>query len=139
MKLLVCGGRSFTDARLVAEVLDEIHASTPVTELCEGGASGADKLAFWWGVRRYVWTSTVPADFSRLGPSAGPIRNAQMLAKFRPDLVVAFPGGRGTADMVGKAEKAGIPVLRITADQRMPLGLARRGLPAYGEGGDMRG
>ncbi len=31
-----------------------------------------------------------------------------------PDLVIAFPGGKGTADMVARAEKAGVPVQRVT-------------------------
>ena len=34
-----------------------------------------------------------------------------MLDERRPDLVVAFPGGRGTADMVGRARSAGIEVI----------------------------
>lgn len=32
-------------------------------------------------------------------------------AHCEPDLVVAFPGGTGTADMVTKAEAAGVNVL----------------------------
>lgn len=39
-----------------------------------------------------------------------------MLEFGRPDLVVAFPGGRGTEDMVTKAERAGIRVLRVEDD-----------------------
>lgn len=49
----------------------------------------------------------------KYGKSAGPIRNQTMLDDGKPDLVLAFPGGRGTADMVAKAEKHGIPVRRI--------------------------
>jgi hypothetical protein len=37
------------------------------------------------------------------GRAAGPRRNQRMLEDFRPDLVVAFPGGRGTAYMVRRA------------------------------------
>lgn len=36
-----------------------------------------------------------------------------MIDEGKPDLVVAFPGGRGTADMVNKALAAGIKVIRI--------------------------
>jgi predicted polyphosphate/ATP-dependent NAD kinase len=32
---------------------------------------------------------------------------------WKPDLVVAFPGGDGTADMVWRAEAAGVPVQRF--------------------------
>ncbi len=38
------------------------------------------------------------------------IRNQQMLDEAKPDMVLAFPGGRGTDDMVSRAEKAGVPV-----------------------------
>lgn len=34
-----------------------------------------------------------------------------MIFEGKPDLVVAFPGGAGTADMVSRARRAGIDVL----------------------------
>ena len=49
----------------------------------------------------------MPADWTKHGKAAGPIRNQKMLDEC-PDLVVAFPGGKGTADMVRRAMKAGI-------------------------------
>jgi len=42
------------------------------------------------------------------------IRNQQMLDESRPDLIVAFPGGRGTKDMVDRATKAGVKVVKVT-------------------------
>jgi hypothetical protein len=48
------------------------------------------------------------ADWEKLGRSAGPIRNQAMLDEGRPDLVVAFPGHHGTADMVRRARAAGV-------------------------------
>jgi len=36
-----------------------------------------------------------------------------MIDEGKPDLVLAFPGGRGTDDMVRRAEKAGIEVRRV--------------------------
>ena len=36
-----------------------------------------------------------------------------MLDEAQPHIVIAFPGGRGTADMVRKAEVAGVPVVRV--------------------------
>jgi hypothetical protein len=39
-----------------------------------------------------------PADGKKHGRAAGPIRN-QKMPEEKPELVVAFPGGRGTADM----------------------------------------
>jgi hypothetical protein len=54
----------------------------------------------------------VMADWS-IGRKAGPIRNQRMLDEHAPDLVVAFPGGRGTADMVRRARKSGVEVAKI--------------------------
>lgn len=46
--------------------------------------------------------------------AAGHIRNTQMLVECKPDLVVAFEGGKGTANMVRQAEAAGVRVLKAT-------------------------
>jgi len=45
---------------------------------------------------------------------AGPERNAAMLG-LGPDLVVAFPGGSGTAGMVRLAKAAGVEVIECLA------------------------
>lgn len=47
------------------------------------------------------------------GKAAGPIRNQRMLDDGKPDRVLAFPGGRGTANMVKLAKAAGVPVHEI--------------------------
>lgn len=78
-----------------------------------GAARGADTIAANWarenGLRCYAY----PADWTRHGRSAGHIRNRQMLNhEDGIDLVVAFPGGKGTAGMIKLAEKANIPVIR---------------------------
>jgi hypothetical protein len=36
-----------------------------------------------------------------------------MLNEGRPDLVVAFPGGKGTAGMMALARKADVPVIKL--------------------------
>lgn len=113
MRVLVCGGRNFRSAAQVYHALDALHANTPITELMQGGAPGADRFASEWaaakpGVRRYI----CKADWDKYGKAAGPKRNARML-EWMPDLVVAFRGGAGTANMVAQAERAGVPIKRI--------------------------
>lgn len=39
-----------------------------------------------------------------------------MLSKWLPDGCVAFPGGRGTADMIEKAKAAGVTVYQPKYD-----------------------
>ena len=73
---------------------------------------GADILAEDWAKSREVPYYGMPARFKLSGRRAGPDRNARML-KTNPDLVLAFPGGTGTADMMGKADDAGILVVEV--------------------------
>jgi hypothetical protein len=114
MRVLVCGGRDYQDMRELFGVLDGIHAKTPIGLVIHGAYRGADTLAAEWAKSRGVRELPFPADWNaHPGGAAGPIRNSRMLAEGGPDLVVAFPGGSGTADCVRKAERAGVPVRRI--------------------------
>ncbi len=117
MKLLVCGGRDYRDERDLFRVLDAIRLEHPVSMVIQGGARGADQLARTWAERRLIPFAEYPADWNRHGKAAGPRRNQQMLDDGRPDLVVAFPGGRGTDDMIRRAHDAGVPVQSVTAQR----------------------
>jgi hypothetical protein len=113
MRVLVCGGRDYADARTLNEVLDALHRETPITRLIHGAARGADLLAAAWAFSRNVPAGAFRAEWSKHGKSAGFIRNARMLRDGRPELVVAFPGGKGTAHMVKLARDAGVAVRQI--------------------------
>jgi hypothetical protein len=66
-----------------------------------GGASGADTSAIDWAKARGATYQEYPAEWEKYGPNyAGFIRNQEMLDKELPDLCIAFPGYRGTKDMV---------------------------------------
>ncbi len=106
------GGRHFNDEAAVLDALDRLHAGCPITLIIQGGAPGADRLARKWAMVRGVDIRTFSADWDKLGAAAGPVRNQKMLVEGRPDLVVAFPGGKGTADMVRRSERAGISAFR---------------------------
>lgn len=109
MKVLVCGGREFQDWPALRMLLDAQHEGAPITLLIHGDAVGADRLAGKWARTRRVTVKAFPANWERDGKAAGPIRNSAMLLE-GPELVIAFPGGKGTADMIRKAIKAGVPV-----------------------------
>lgn len=106
MRLLVCGGRDFNGYLAVKECLRLLRPSVVI----HGGARGADDEADEAAAALGITVLPYPADWARYGRRAGPIRNAQMLADGEPDAVLAFPGGRGTADMVRRAKRAGVPV-----------------------------
>ena len=111
MRLLVCGGRDYRNRERVFSTLDGFRDR--LSALCSGGAPGADTLAWDWGWSRGFHCERYFADWKAHGRAAGPIRNQRMLDEFRPTHVVAFSGGRGTADMIRRAEAAGIPVIKI--------------------------
>lgn len=109
---LVCGGRDYQDRAHVYATLDTAHALRPISVLVHGAChlGGADILADDWARSRGVARWPFPAD-RRRGRLGGPERNSRMLAQAQPTIVYAFPGGRGTANMVGKARAAGVPVV----------------------------
>lgn len=114
MKFAVTGGRDYTDGLMVRlwlrQVRDTRWDSEGIT-LIHGAARGLDSLAAEIGWREFGFgIIPVPADWSRYGMAAGHIRNGQMLT-LGPEFVLAFPGGRGTADMIQQAKRRLIPVL----------------------------
>lgn len=111
--VLVCGGRDYANEALVFRILDELHKDRPISRLVHGDANGADRLAKKWAITRGVLQVAYPADWKAFGLGAGPKRNQEMLTKEMPHLVVAFPGGKGTADMVKRAEKSGVNVFEV--------------------------
>ncbi len=114
MKVLVCGGRNFDDALTLGSWLGGIHKQRGITLLIEGGARGADHMARKFAEWQKIPVKTFEADWEGEGRAAGPIRNKRMLDEGKPDLVVAFDGGIGTANMVRQAREAGVEVLIAT-------------------------
>lgn len=112
MRVLVCGGRDFADEKAAFSALNALHAVHKFTVVIDGAASGADAIAAKWAIEKQLWNFRFPAKWNEHGRGAGPIRNRLMLEKAKPDMVVALPGGRGTADMISAAQQAGVPVER---------------------------
>lgn len=113
MRVLVCGGRNYSDEAFVRWVLDVLNEKKHIDMVIHGCAAGADSFGETWATSRPGECTAfgVPADWKTHGKAAGPIRNARMLELGKPDLVVAFEGGTGTADMVSRARSAGVRVL----------------------------
>jgi len=123
MKVLVCGGRSYLDKKRVFGVLNELNSARTIELLIDGDCGdidrlsgypyGADYLGYRWAREQQIPSMRFPAHFPTMGKKAGPIRNSWMIKFGQPDLVVAFPGGKGTADMVAKAKRKGIKVVQL--------------------------
>lgn len=106
-RLCVTGGRAYSDTDHVDRILTVLWPF----QLGEGGAHGADLLCKRWvKARALCAVTTYPAEWDAYGKSAGPVRNRFMLDDFKPHMLVAFPGGAGTADCIRAAHERGIPV-----------------------------
>ncbi|MBR0481197.1 MAG: DUF2493 domain-containing protein [Firmicutes bacterium] len=112
MRVVVTGGRAFSDRSLVETALSSLPADTVIIN---GGCSGADALCSEVAEYLGMHVRTFPANWKRYGKKAGPIRNGQMLRG--ADLLLAFPGGKGTANCIMQARIKGIPV-EYAADKR---------------------
>lgn len=112
-RILVCGGREYADQAMLFGYLDLIAEGCGVAVIIQGGAKGADFLARMWAKTRGVELLDFPAQWRLHGRRAGPIRNQQMLDEGKPDLVIAFPGGAGTANMVKQARRKRVEVRKV--------------------------
>lgn len=110
MRVLVCGGRNFTDKVLLETVLDELKNANQVDCIIEGNARGADRLAGYWARKNKIDNIKFPARWDLYGNAAGPIRNQLMIDEGKPDYVIAFKGNKGTQDMIDRVLKANISV-----------------------------
>lgn len=142
MRVLVCGGRDFgnlnkghdgnlirgdekdAEYNFVIDTLETFAQENSAAlkegswlpddiEIISGMAKGVDSVAVDWAIVNWCKLHSYPADWDKHGKAAGYIRNKQMLDEGKPDIVLAFPGGKGTAMMVDIAKKAGVTVKEI--------------------------
>lgn len=154
MRLLVCGSRTWTDRDRAWREIDGL--ANDRSEIVHGCAKGADDMAHAWAVANRVAVIPFPANWSRDGKAAGPIRNARMLKEGRPDRGLAFgplyretnirtADGKdprnsgwprtGTGDMVAKMLRAGLPVRWVAAPDAPAVDLVKMPEPGEGSGG----
>lgn len=115
MIVAVTGGRKWKPTpewhgAVWSTALEELLRKKNVTQLHHGGCSGAD--LFCASVANVVPGVRVVehrADWKKHGKAAGPIRNRKMLKESTADVLLAFPGGRGTHHCKSVAIELGIP------------------------------
>ena len=108
VRLLICGGRDFNDWPSFKKSMAQYE--TEPAFIIHGGARGADSLAKSWALLFAHGHREFPAQWNKLGKAAGFRRNEEMLSFGKPDLVIAFPGGNGTAYTVKLAQDRGVTV-----------------------------
>ncbi|MGC4008838.1 MAG: DUF2493 domain-containing protein [Pseudomonas sp.] len=116
MRVLFCGGRGYDDELMVLTVMLSLHEKTPITCVIHGGARGADTLAGETALALGIPIEVYLPDWARYGSAAGFARNRRMIIEGKPDLVVAFPGGRGTLNMRSLAVAYGVDLIDLHHD-----------------------
>ena len=116
-RIAVTGGRDYghtvPECTRVWRVLDRVWRKHPEMVLVHGDCfAGADATASAWAQDRGVAEERHPAAWSTHGKRAGPMRNREM-ARSGLTGCIAFPGGRGTANMVAECRAAGVIVWEI--------------------------
>jgi SLOG family YspA-like protein len=114
-RVIVAVARGWTDEELVGRVLAKLWHDDPETVLVHGANPRRDSDAMarrlWldWGLKE----DPHPADWTRHGKAAGPIRNREMLAAGADEVIVFLTAGsRGARDLADEAERRGIKVTR---------------------------
>lgn len=132
MRALICGGRDFGNILSLEKFkapalylrrieqqcfqimyLNSYHSHDPITHVIEGGATGADRTGQSWAIANGIDFDTYEAQWKINGNAAGAMRNVVMAVDGKPDVVIAFPGGRGTAHMIETAKSLKIPVIEV--------------------------
>lgn len=125
MKVLICGDRFYEEVAPILWILYGLTYHDKNLVLVEGEAKGADSIsrevAYHLNetfpdidieVRKY------PANWSKHGRAAGPIRNRQQFDTEQPDVVIGFHNkaatSKGTKDMLDYAKTKGAKVYLVS-------------------------
>ena len=111
-RVIIAGGRYFSDYELLKEKCDEFLQGKTDEEIVivSGHASGADSLGERYAQERGYQIETYPADWKKYGRAAGPVRNEQM-ANIANALIAFWDGkSKGTKSMIRLAKKKGLQV-----------------------------
>lgn len=110
MRIMVTGGREFNNYAIAKTALEKYLSQTDT--LVHGGCRGCDLLCAKVASQIGAKVEEHKADWNKYGRATGPSRNKEML-KSGIDLVIAFPGGKGTNNAIRTAQAFGIPIVRI--------------------------
>jgi hypothetical protein len=107
MKTIIAGSRHFNDYQKTVDIIRQ--SGFQITQVVSGGARGVDTLGEQWaGEDNYI---RFPANWTKHGKAAGPIRNQQM-ADYADALIAIYDSrtSRGTKDMIRRAKKAELKI-----------------------------
>lgn len=116
---IVTGGRDYNLTDADREWLGQMWERFGFRIVLHGDCSGVDRQAAAWARSLGLCDAACPAQWDEWrrehgkAALAGPARNSRMAWACRaplPAVCLAFPGGRGTANMKREASKVGIEI-----------------------------
>ena len=111
--LIIAGSRGFS--RDV--VTDTLRLLANPSTVFSGACHGPDTWGAQWAASRGVQVREFPADWERLGPAAGPTRNAEMAKechRMRGSVLVFWDGfSRGTLSLIRESQRLGLPLVIV--------------------------
>lgn len=113
MKLIIAGGRDFSDYELLTREVETVIVGEPHVEIVSGGAKGADRLGEFFAIDHNLPIKRFPADWDRYGKAAGFKRNAEM-ADYADHCICFWDGkSKGTSHMINLAKSKGLTLTVI--------------------------
>lgn len=113
MKLIIAGSRDLEPS--YGFIMDSIKmlGITNIKEVVSGCASGVDHEGEHWASHASVPIKRFPANWTKHGKAAGPIRNIQM-AEYADCLLLIWDGeSKGSYSMKTEMEKLNKPIYEI--------------------------
>lgn len=99
-KVIVAGGRDFSDYKLLKSTLDKLFSQRTDIEIVSGMARGADSLAPKYAKENHYPLAKFPAKWKTHGNSAGFERN-KVMARYADACMCFWDGkSKGTSHMI---------------------------------------
>jgi len=120
MRTIIAGGRDIETSNIIEIAIEyakehDINVTSVVSGNCP---TGIDRLGEIWAIKNNLELTLVPAEWSKHGKAAGPIRNRVMAREKNAEALIAIWDGksRGTKNMIDEATEANLKVciFRIT-------------------------
>ena len=98
MRVIIAGSRNISDRSGLLKAIKQ--SGFDITEVVSGKARGVDTIGETWAVANDIPIKQFPADWSKHGNAAGPIRNS-MMAEYADAAIIIWDGkSAGTLNMI---------------------------------------
>lgn len=106
MKVIIAGDRNIDNMDIVKSAI--VKSRFHITEVVCGMCRGVDILGRQWAIENNIPVKEFPANWSKFGRAAGPIRNREMAEYADALIAILMPNSVGTKNMIQTAAKVGL-------------------------------